>query len=95
MSSPKISIIVPIYRVEPYLPKCLDSIVGQTYRHLEIILIDDGSPDGCGAICDDYAARDGRIRVIHQPNQGVSAARNAGLDRHRGVDRLGGRGRLD
>ena len=80
MSSPKISIIVPIYRVEPYLPRCLDSIVGQTYRHLEIILIDDGSPDGCGAICDDYAARDGRIRVIHQPNQGVSAARNAGLD---------------
>lgn len=80
MDSPKISVIVPVYKVEPYLRKCLDSIVGQTYENLEIILVDDGSPDNCGAICDEYAARDERIRVIHQPNGGLSAARNAGLD---------------
>lgn len=75
----RISVIVPIYKVEPYLQKCLDSIVGQTYRNLEIILVDDGSPDNCGAICDEYAAKDQRIKVIHQANGGVSAARNAGL----------------
>lgn len=75
-----ISIIVPIYGVEPYLRKCLDSIVNQTYQNLEIILVDDGSPDHCGAICDEYAAQDGRIKVIHKPNGGVSSARNAGLD---------------
>lgn len=76
---PKISIIVPVYKVEPYLRKCLDSIVGQTYQNLQIILVDDGSPDNCGKICDEYAARDRRIEVIHQANGGVSAARNAGL----------------
>lgn len=80
MDNPKISVIVPVYKVEPYLRKCLDSIVTQTYQNLEIILVDDGSPDNCGAICDEYAAKDGRIRVIHQENKGVSAARNAGLD---------------
>ena len=80
MSDPKISVIVPVYKVEPYLHKCLDSIVNQTYRNLEIILVDDGSPDGCPAICDEYARRDPRVRVIHQENGGVSAARNAGLD---------------
>ena len=58
MAEPKISIIVPVYKVEPYLRKCLDSIVGQTYRNLEIILVDDGSPDNCGTICDGYAAMD-------------------------------------
>lgn len=79
MNSPKISVIVPVYRVEPYLRKCLDSIVNQTYRELEIILVNDGSPDNCGAICDEYAAQDERIRVIHKPNGGVSSARNAGL----------------
>lgn len=79
MSTPFISVIVPIYKVEPYLRKCLDSIVGQTYANLEIILVDDGSPDGCGAICDEYAARDERIRVIHKENGGVSSARNVGL----------------
>ncbi len=79
MSQPKISVIVPIYNVEPYLRQCLDSIVSQTYRNLEIILVDDGSPDNCGAICDEYAAKDSRIQVIHQKNGGVSAARNAGL----------------
>lgn len=76
---PLISVVVPIYKVEAYLPQCLDSLVEQTYRNLEIILVDDGSPDGCGAICDAYAARDSRIRVIHKKNGGVSSARNAGL----------------
>lgn len=80
VTEPKISIIVPVYKVEPYLRKCLDSIVNQTYENLEIILVDDGSPDNCGAICDEYAARDERIRVIHKENGGVSSARNAGLD---------------
>lgn len=80
MSQPKISVIVPVYKVEPYLRKCLDSIVNQTYANLEIILVDDGSPDNCGAICDEYAARDDRIIVIHQANGGLSAARNAALD---------------
>lgn len=80
VGEPKISVIVPVYKVEPYLRKCLDSIVGQTYENLEIILIDDGSPDNCGAICDEYAARDERIKVIHQENGGVSSARNVGLN---------------
>ena len=66
---PLLSVIVPVYRAEQYLHKCLDSLVGQTYRNLEIILVDDGSPDSCGAICDAYAARDERIRVIHQGKQ--------------------------
>ena len=79
MEQPKISIIVPIYKAEPYLRQCLDSITAQTYQNLEIILVDDGSPDGCGGICDAYGAKDSRIRVIHQPNRGVAAARNAGL----------------
>ena len=80
MCQPKISVIVPVYKVESYLGKCLDSIIGQTYHILEIILIDDGSPDRCGEICDEYAAKDPRIHVIHQQNAGLSAARNAGLD---------------
>jgi len=75
----ELSIIIPVYKVEPYLRKCLDSVVNQTCRDLEIILVDDGSPDNCGAICDEYAARDDRIKVIHQENKGLSAARNAGL----------------
>lgn len=74
-----ISIIIPIYNVAPYLPTCLDSIIQQTYRDLEIILVDDGSTDGCAAIADDYAVRDNRVQVIHQTNSGLSAARNAGL----------------
>lgn len=79
MTEQKISVIVPVYKVEPYLRRCLDSIVNQTYRKLEIILVDDGSPDNCGMICDEYAAKDERVRVIHQKNAGLSAARNAGL----------------
>lgn len=75
-----ISIIVPVYNTENYLRKCLDSIVNQTYCKLEIILIDDGSTDSSGAICDEYAKKDDRILVIHQSNKGQAAARNAGVD---------------
>lgn len=76
----KISVIVPIYNVEPYLRKCLDSIRYQTHEDMEVILVDDGSADGCAAICDAYAAMDERFQVIHKPNGGVASARNAGLD---------------
>lgn len=84
LSCPLLSVIVPVYRVETYLRKCLDSLVNQTYPGLEIILVDDGSPDGCGAICDEYARRDARIGVIHQENRGLSGARNTGLDKATG-----------
>lgn len=77
---PKITVIVPVYKVEPYLRRCVDSILAQTFRDFELILVDDGSPDDCGAICDEYAEKDARIHVIHQPNGGLSAARNAGID---------------
>lgn len=77
---PLISIIVPVYNVEQYLQRCLESIINQTYKNLEIILVDDGSPDNCPQICDDYAAKDNRITVIHKKNGGLSDARNAGLD---------------
>ena len=76
---PELSIIVPVYKVEKYLSKCIDSILAQTFTDFELILIDDGSPDRCGEICDEYAAKDSRIIVIHQQNKGVSTARNAGL----------------
>ncbi|MFV0146744.1 glycosyltransferase [Empedobacter falsenii] len=79
-SNPLISVIVPIYKVEEYLQTCIDSIIKQTYPNLEIILVDDGSPDRCGDICDEYAKNDDRIVVIHKPNGGLSDARNAGLD---------------
>lgn len=77
---PLISVIVPVYKVEPYLRKCVDSILAQTYRNLEVILVDDGSPDGCPAICDEYAVKDSRVKVIHKDNGGLSDARNAGMD---------------
>ncbi len=80
MDDNKISVIIPIYKVERYLKKCLDSVVSQTYKNLEIILIDDGSPDNCGKICDEYASVDARVRAIHQENRGLSAAYNRGLD---------------
>lgn len=77
---PKISVIVPIYKNEKFLKKCIESIINQTYSNLEILLIDDGSPDNCGNICDEYAEKDSRIKVIHKENGGVSSARNIGLD---------------
>lgn len=75
----KISVIIPIYKVEAYLDRCVESIVEQTYTNLEIILVDDGSPDRCPQICDEWAKKDSRIRVIHQKNAGAGAARNAGI----------------
>ncbi len=75
-----ISVIVPVYRVQAYLDRCVQSIVDQTYQNLQIILVDDGSPDDCPALCDAWAEKDSRIRVIHQQNSGAGAARNAGLD---------------
>lgn len=80
-----ITLIVPIYNVEQYLPRCIESIIAQTYSELEIILVDDGSPDQCGKICDDYALKDSRIKVIHKSNGGLSDARNAGLDNMTGA----------
>lgn len=74
-----ISIILPIYKVEDYLAICIDSILASTYQDFELILVDDGSPDNCGKICDEYSTKDNRIRVIHKPNGGLSDARNAGL----------------
>ena len=76
---PIISIIVPVYKVEKYLNRCIDSILAQTYADFELILVDDGSPDNSGSICDEYAQKDSRIRVIHKENGGVSTARNAGM----------------
>lgn len=81
---PNVSVIVPVYNVEQFLPKCIESILTQTYRDLELILVDDGSVDGSGAVCEAAAEGDARVRVIHRANAGVSAARNAGLDAARG-----------
>lgn len=79
MTEPLISVIVPVYNVELYLDRCVESIVNQTYRNLEIILVDDGSPDNCPVICDTWSERDARIKVIHKVNGGLSDARNAGM----------------
>ena len=81
---PEISIIVPVYQVEKYLNECIDSILAQTFTDFELILVDDGSPDNCPALCDAAAKRDSRVRVIHKQNGGVSTARNAGLDAAQG-----------
>lgn len=80
MEQDLLTIVVPIYKVEKYLGKCVDSLRNQTYQNLEIILVDDGSPDGCGELCDQYALEDSRIKVIHKVNGGLSDARNAGID---------------
>lgn len=80
MQKSLISVIIPVYNAERYLSKCLDSIIGQTYTNWEAILIDDGSPDNCGEICDEYAEKESRFKVIHQKNGGVSVARQTGLD---------------
>lgn len=80
MMNELITVIVPVYKVEPYICRCIDSILLQTYKNLEIILIDDGSPDRCGQICDEYANIDKRIKVIHKQNGGLSDARNTGLE---------------
>lgn len=80
----KLSIIVPVYNVETYLPRCIDSILQQTFKDFELILVDDGSPDACGKICDEYALQDKRVKVVHKENGGLSDARNAGLDVARG-----------
>lgn len=81
MYKPLISVIVPVYKVEKHIHRCIESVLKQTYANWELILVDDGSPDSCGRICDAYASRYDNILVIHQENQGLSAARNAGLDR--------------
>lgn len=78
--TPLVSIVTPVYKAERLLPKCIDSIISQTYDNWELILVDDGSPDGSGQLCDEYASRDSRIRVLHKENGGVSSARNAGFD---------------
>lgn len=80
----KVSVIIPIYKVEEYLRECVDSVISQTYSNIEIILVDDGSPDACPRICDEYASKDERVVVIHKENGGVSSARNAGIKRASG-----------
>ena len=80
MEKDLVSVIIPVYRTEAYLDRCVESIVNQTYRNLEILLVDDGSPDNCPQMCDAWAEKDGRIKVIHQENGGLSAARNAAVD---------------
>ena len=84
MNKPRLSVIVPVYKVEKYIHNCVDSILNQTFSDFEVILVDDGSPDRCGEICDSYASLDKRIKVIHQSNGGLSAARNKGIEIARG-----------
>ena len=83
-SSPAVSVLVPVYKVEPWLRRCVDSILAQTFSDFELILVDDGSPDRCPEICDEYARRDPRVRVFHQENRGLAGARTTGLENARG-----------
>lgn len=80
MNNPKISVIVPVYNAEKYLHRCIDSILNQTFPDFELLLIDDGSKDQSGEICDEYAKKDSRVKVFHKENGGVSSARNVGID---------------
>ena len=82
--SPLISVIIPVYKVEAYLTACVESVLAQTYQNMEIILVDDGSPDNCPQMCDEFARQDSRIQVIHKENGGLSSARNAGIDTAKG-----------
>lgn len=84
MNTPLISIVIPVYNTEKYLKRCIDSVLGQSFTNFELILVDDGSKDNSGKICDDYAQQDTRVRVIHQDNKGVSVARNKGIDEAKG-----------
>lgn len=84
MNTPLVSIIVPVYKAEKFIHQCIDSLLAQTYKNIEVILVDDGSPDNCGKICDEYAAKDKRVKVIHQKNSGVSAARNKAIAHSKG-----------
>ncbi len=77
---PLISVIIPVYKVEKYLDRCVQSVLSQTYENIEVLLVDDGSPDTCPAMCDEYAAKHPKISVIHQENKGLSGARNTGID---------------
>lgn len=84
MKNSLVSAIVPIYKAEKFVHNCIDSLLAQTYTNIEVILVDDGSPDNCGKICEEYAAKDKRVKVIHQQNAGASAARNTGMDHSKG-----------
>lgn len=79
-----ISVVVPVYKVEKYLERCINSVLSQSYKDLEVILVDDGSPDKCGKICDEYAKKDDRVKVIHKENGGQSSARNIGIQEAKG-----------
>ena len=85
INAPKVSIIVPIYNVEPYLDRCMQSLLKQTLKDIEIILVDDASPDNCPSMCDNYAKQDSRIKVIHKKNEGVSIARQIGVKHSKGL----------
>ena len=82
--NPLISIVIPVYKVEKYINRCIEHVINQSYQNIEIILVDDGSPDRCPVICDEYKARDKRIKVIHQKNKGLSGARNTGTNASNG-----------
>ena len=84
MTLPKISIIVPVFNAEKYIHRCIDSLLAQSFTNFELILVDDGSSDRSGQICDEYAAKDSRVSVFHKKNEGVSSARNLGLDNAKG-----------